>query len=499
MDEIVSMFDGVLILSPLWLASVAALAAPQATDDKDPSELAYDHFRGRYELYSTIGDMDAEEFRTVTRLSLAGSDFGDEDVPYLAGLVSLVKLDLSGTRVTDAGMKALGELDIPLQTLILADTPITDAGLFRLAFLDWLEELDLSGTRVSDEGLVQLPRFRGRLRSLTLGATATDAGLRFVPALSTLQSLSVPVDRLTTKGFRVIGRSRSLRSLELTGAGLTRETMGILAAIPQLERLDVSGFEELDDSYLGDVGTMESLRELDLAGTSVTNGGLKSVASIPNLEWLSLSSTAVTDRGMKLLGDMVWSEEGEDFALKTATNIEHIELASTAITDRGLEHLRALPITSLDISRSAVTSGCRETLDGWRLRTLVMEGKMALNDLSFVSSQPLLERLDVSHRRGLNTQIRSLDAHPSLVELDLSHTDVQDSAMMPLTRCTSLRRLNLSGTAVTAGTLEVFAKLGHLERVGVHGTNILVHGDERREQLPGLTLCRLETFPAFRD
>jgi len=105
---------------------------------EDVSDLAYDHFRERYEPYSTVSDFGAAELRELTQLSLTGTEFNDDDVPQLAGLVSLRKLDLSGTKITDKGLQALGQLDIPLEVLILAETRITDAGLIRLAFLETL-------------------------------------------------------------------------------------------------------------------------------------------------------------------------------------------------------------------------------------------------------------------------------------------------------------------------------------------------------------------------
>ncbi|MCI0462651.1 MAG: hypothetical protein L0Z62_37355, partial [Gemmataceae bacterium] len=61
-------------------------------------------------------------------------------------------LDLSGSKVTDAGLKELAALK-HLQWLDLDQTKVTDAGLKELAALKQLQTLSLSRTKVTDAGL----------------------------------------------------------------------------------------------------------------------------------------------------------------------------------------------------------------------------------------------------------------------------------------------------------------------------------------------------------
>jgi Leucine-rich repeat (LRR) protein len=68
----------------------------------------------------------------------------------LKDLNSLQALDLSSTKVTDAGLKALKKLK-SLQTLGLRNTKVTDAGLKELKERKRLQALDLGGTEVSDD------------------------------------------------------------------------------------------------------------------------------------------------------------------------------------------------------------------------------------------------------------------------------------------------------------------------------------------------------------
>jgi hypothetical protein len=118
------------------------------------------------------------------------SRFGDDDLFPLRRMPQLAGLDLTETRVTDAGLAEVGRLP-HLTTLKLSRTPITDAGLAHLTGLASLRQLDLDGTRVSDAGVVYLLRLP-QLRRLNLDGTRVgDAGLLQLRDCSALRSVSI--------------------------------------------------------------------------------------------------------------------------------------------------------------------------------------------------------------------------------------------------------------------------------------------------------------------
>ena len=82
-------------------------------------------------------------------------DVGDVVWEDLKGLTKLESLTLSGTQVSDAGLRNLKGLT-RLEYLGLANTHVTDAGLENLKGLTILRQLDLSGTQVTDDGLLHL-------------------------------------------------------------------------------------------------------------------------------------------------------------------------------------------------------------------------------------------------------------------------------------------------------------------------------------------------------
>ena len=84
--------------------------------------------------------------------AVAGAAFGDAELEKLSAAgKDLIWLDLSRTRITDAGLKALEKMP-NLQHLDLRGTAVGDAGLDALAPLHNLRTLGLYGTAVTDAG-----------------------------------------------------------------------------------------------------------------------------------------------------------------------------------------------------------------------------------------------------------------------------------------------------------------------------------------------------------
>lgn len=108
----------------------------------------------------------------------APDDFGDAQLSALTSFAPQVAwLDLSDTRVTDAGLAVVAQL-VHLTRLHLEQTGVGDGGLVHLKGLRYLEYLNLYGTAVTDAGLDPLAALP-ELKRLYLWQTAvTEDGLR---------------------------------------------------------------------------------------------------------------------------------------------------------------------------------------------------------------------------------------------------------------------------------------------------------------------------------
>src|SRR5262249_32190173 len=105
----------------------------------------------------------------------------------------LTVLDVSGTAITDGGLRELTVLQ-NLSELILDGTRVSDTGVKELAKLKSLRTLDLSSTDVTNKGLIELARLRN-LEMLSVHWTKiTDSGvsalLKSVPELQVCSSES---------------------------------------------------------------------------------------------------------------------------------------------------------------------------------------------------------------------------------------------------------------------------------------------------------------------
>jgi Leucine-rich repeat (LRR) protein len=309
----------------------------------------------------------------------------------LKGLTNLTYLDLSHTRVSDAGLVHLKGLT-NLTRLDLAGMRVSDAGLVHLKGLTNLTYLDLSHTRVSDAGLVHLKGLTN-LAQLDLSRTrVSDAGLRDLVNLP-LGIIHLDNSRVSADGFaslrsafpraEVTGEAKPSLAEDLLAAGATlriragegkedrpvrkiadlprvpflvrradctdvKKSPGdLLARLSQpreheferLEALDLSGCA-IDN--LGFAPPLQRLQELNVSRTAVADAALQALEGLPSLRNLYLSQTRVTWRGMGHLAKV--------------PKLAELSLAGCTFSDTGLKHLAGMSnLTQLDLTGTQVT------------------------------------------------------------------------------------------------------------------------------------------------
>lgn len=108
-----------------------------------------------------------------------GSAPSSSDLAKLVEIESLHSLDLSGTRIGDAELKAVGQIKY-LRELDLSNTAITDAGIETIGVFgtfEYLSVLNLQKTNVTGAGLKKLLGYR-RLELLKVSRSqASDAAV----------------------------------------------------------------------------------------------------------------------------------------------------------------------------------------------------------------------------------------------------------------------------------------------------------------------------------
>ncbi len=144
----------------------------------------------------------------LTELYLSGSDITDTGLRHLRHLKNLELLELRYTKVTSARMNHIGALS-NLRRLDLSLTKINNEALRHLSNLTNLQELNLNQTRIGDAGLEQL-RYLSELQSLDLAGTdVTDKGLDHLRTLKKLRYVHLfDLGRVTDAGVASLKQAR---------------------------------------------------------------------------------------------------------------------------------------------------------------------------------------------------------------------------------------------------------------------------------------------------
>jgi serine/threonine protein kinase/Leucine-rich repeat (LRR) protein len=395
------------------------------------------------------------ELPTLETLSLADTPLTDEDLRQLAGCKSLRDLTLSGTKITSAGIASLAKLP-SLVRLYVARTPIGEAGVRQACNLPRLTHLSLQQVALTDDDLPLLKRLK-ELQWLDLSATpVSDAALTHLAELAALTRLDVRSTQLTDAGLEEL-RSAIGTRCEISGD------------VPDPQRAAARWLVQHKATVRLESGPLVGLKSLprdacrvvsiDLAGLDNLHADdiVKHVSACTDVHSLDLSKTGVGDADLALLARL--------------PKLTTLRLAGVSISDRALKALAGL--TAL------------ETLD---LRSTRITGA-GLGELSAAKE---LKHLYLSHAPVRAESLDALAAFPQLQTLDISATAaIDDAGLAHLETLQGLRSLGLRSAKITDASLERLARLTALESLDLEGTPITDEGVEKLVPLPRLAKLSL--------
>ncbi len=305
-------------------------------------------------------DKDAADLdKTINKLG--GRVVRDDKLPGMP----VVEVDFSGAMIADADLKLLAGLK-DLRKLRLASTKITGAGLKALGELENLEELDLSfAIAIDDEAVKELAAFK-KLKVLSvLNCKVTDAGLKTIAGLDKLEELKAGQNKLTDAGVTALGNLKELRRLELGNTGTGDEALKAIGQLDKLEALILFG-TSISDNGMKDVGKLKKLQLLRLS-FNVSDKGLQELAGLSELRDLNLVFSKVKDDGMKVVGGFKKLEKLDisfldvsDVGIKELAGLDKmqwLELNQTKVTDASLKQLAQMKeLQTLSLRDTKVTA-----------------------------------------------------------------------------------------------------------------------------------------------
>lgn len=216
--------------------------------------------------------------RHLQTLDLSGfEELRSKHVEALAGLSSLLALNLSKTGVNDDVFAHLGSLK-------------------QLRWL-YLDSTFVSGDTLGDYPLPSLTHFSAE------ASDWSDAGMQHLAKCTNLTMLRLGICKaISEKGFAPLEGLTNLQELNLWQTRITDASGAAVAKLSKLRTLRLTG-TAIGDSFITQLKEMPDLATIELANTKVTDASLAHLAGFPSLKSITSYGTAVTDAGAKPLSE----------------------------------------------------------------------------------------------------------------------------------------------------------------------------------------------------
>ncbi|OMO79743.1 Leucine-rich repeat, cysteine-containing subtype [Corchorus capsularis] len=401
---------------------------------------------------------------SVEEIDLRGESYVDSEwMAYIGAFRYLRFLNLADChRINNSalwpivGMTCLKEVDLS------RCIKVTDAGIRHLMSISTLEKLWISETGVTASGVALLSSLKN-LSVLDLGGLpVTDTALNSLQALTKLQYLDLWGSKISNKGTMVLQRFPKLSFLNLAWTNVSS-----LPNLPSLECLNMSNCT-IDSIFEGD-GDKPLLVKLIFSGATFTNEAealLYIETSV--LSFLDLSNTSLNQFSflpdMKLLEHLdisssMMGDDSIDLIISIGASLKNLNLGGTRVSSTGIgllaEHVPKLEILSL--SHTSIDDVA----------------------LSYISSMPSLKVIDLSntnikgfiHQPGtelhIDSTLTALQSLSCLESLNLEHTQVRDQYLYPLSSCKELKHLSLKCASLTDATLHHLSSLPKMTNLHV--------------------------------
>lgn len=276
-----------------------------------------------------------------------------EELAPLKHLTTATRLDLTATRINDAGMHYLKTLT-KVQNLRLPMAEVSAAGLVHLRGMADLKNLSAAG--VSDDGTQHLAGLQ-KLEYLSIGSpNLSDAGLEHLRDLPQLASLNLRDSSVEVDGLQYLSALPRLEYIALDDSKL--KDLKHISRIRQLKTLLLEN-TQIDDEALRHFAGCEKLESLSIGKTQIGDAGLAHLKYLPELRELSLQNTQVGDAGL--------------VQIQTLAKLRHLDLRGTRISNAGLKQLRGLSLLQLSIDLDLNEEGIQNLESLTTLRALYLQ------------------------------------------------------------------------------------------------------------------------------
>lgn len=283
------------------------------------------------------------------------------------GRGAVIEIDYRGSEVTDDQLAAITALP-QLRSLLLGGTKVTDAGLKTIGKVATLENLDLRDCAVGNVGLSHLTNLK-KLKALRLSGksgvcTVDDDGMSDVAKLPSLKVLAVDFLWMSEDGLQKLVPLQGLEELYMAETTIDNSAISLLENFPKLKKLRIAK-NQIDD--LSGLSKVRSLEDLDLSECAMLDdAAMTPLKDLTKLKKLNLWRVNISDAGIASIANLQSLESlnldntrlsDRGMLILTGLNeLTFLHLGSTQISDAGLPYLSSLVnLKDLRVTRTAVT------------------------------------------------------------------------------------------------------------------------------------------------
>jgi len=245
-----------------------------------------------------LGHLSAME--NLIALAIRSSTLLPEDLSALGQVTSLKVLGIGNTKTNDEVVVNLTTL-ANLESLDLSGTAVTPAVGAILSRFTNLQVLNLALTSADDSTVVAISSLP--IRSLVLSQTKiSNASLATIRQMQLLESLDVPFCAVTGEGFKGYNGS-GLKRLNVGETAFGLEGFIAIRGMKSLEDLNVDRASLVEHTKANVFRSFPNLKILNAGGNAVTNAGMDVFfKGHDSLEELYLSNNkGITDQGLAAL------------------------------------------------------------------------------------------------------------------------------------------------------------------------------------------------------
>jgi hypothetical protein len=348
-----------------------------------------------------------------------------------------------------------------LETVSLAMTRVTDAGVAHLASCDELREVNLSWTGTGD-GAIRALAGKQKLHLFRSGNGVTDAGLALlhdVPVFKTWQG--------GAETMALLSYDAGPNYLFLRGPFTDR-------GMQHLRGLDGLFALNLDDRALGitaaGMAPLVTLPHLGWLAVDAVDDWMPYIAEMPRLRFLGAQDTLAGDDGFVALGrsssiEYIWGRRCHKLgrrgflALAEMPALRSLSVSCLNVDDAGISALPRFPALKELMPMDVPDDGYRHIGKCDGLESLIL---MYCRDTTDAATEHIIGLPRLSYYFNSYTTIT--DRTPELlsamntlerITFDACH-GLTDSGVAKLARLPSLKELRVSGKGVTAGVGAMF-------------------------------------------